>query len=134
MGTALCRQESGDIELGCPIRGLPAIAWQQDLPSSLMELVVAPIRFKVAQEYEMAADHTKGYDQQNNPCYCAFRHVRTQLRSDDDEVFYEAPVYAEMLTSWKLEDERWLILREIIGNFELGQVHSHFSLSESMPR
>lgn len=134
MGTALYRQESGNIELDCPIRGLPAIAWQQDLPSSLMALVVAPIRFKVAQEYEMAADRTKGYDQQNHPCYCAFRYVRTQLRSDDDEVFYEAPVYAEMLTSWKLEDERWLIFREVVGDFDRGLIHSHFALSETMPR
>jgi len=82
----------------------------------------------------MAADCTKGYDRQNNPCFCAFHYVRTQLRSDDDEVFYQAPVYAETLTSWRLEDERWLVFREIVGNFELGDIHSYFSLSESMPR
>ena len=134
MCAALYRQDSSEMGAACPVRELPSIPWRQDLPLSLTALVVAPIRFKVAQEYEMAADCTKGYDQRNDPCYCAFRYVRTRLRSDDDEVFYETPVYAEMLTSWRLEDARWLIFREIIGNFERGDVHRYFSLSETMPR
>ncbi len=39
----------------------------------------------------MAADRICGRDAVNEPCFCAFRYVLTQLRSDDDEVYYEAP-------------------------------------------
>lgn len=134
MSTVLDSQESGAILARCPVRELPAVAWQQGLPSSLMALAITPVHFKIAHEYEIAADCTKGYDHHNDPCYCAFRYVRTRLRCDDDEVFYEAPEYAEALTSWKLEDERWLVFREIIADFDQGQVYSQLVASESMPR
>ncbi len=134
MSTALIRQESGVVAAGCSIRELPTVPWQQYLPSSLAALAVAPVHFKVSHEYEMVADCTKGYDHHNDPCYCAFRYVRTRLRSDDDQVFYQEEEYAETLTSWKLEDERWLVFREIIAGFDQDHIRSHLALSETMPR
>ena len=68
----------------------------------LKDLVVAPIHFEVFDEYEMSAERICGRDLANQPCYCEFHYVQTQLRSDDDEVIYEVPVYAESLTSWRL--------------------------------
>lgn len=110
------------------------VRWWQDLPASWRDLVVVPITFEVSREYEMAADRTIGRDEDDEPCYCAFRYVLTELRSDDDDVFYEEAVYAESLTAWRLRDARWLILRKVTGNYLLGAVHSFFSLSDSMPR
>lgn len=95
---------------------------------------MAPTRFDIFREYEVLADCPRGHDVSNEPCYCAFRYVLTQLRSDDDEVFYEAPLYAETLTAWRLLDERWLICRKTVGNFDLDEVQTRLSLSDVMPR
>ena len=82
----------------------------------------------------MSAKRTVGYDEDDQPCYCAFHYVLTTLKSDDGELFYEAPEYAEALSSWRLRDERWLIYREVIANPSAGFVQKFFTLSDSMPR
>jgi hypothetical protein len=105
-----------------------------DLPAGLKDLVVHPVRFDVARDYDMLADCTHGRDAANQPCFSEFRFVLTQLRSDDDEVFYEAPVYAESMTSWRLVDERWLVCRTTVGNLDDAEFYTHFSLRETMPR
>ncbi|MBH1958451.1 MAG: hypothetical protein I8H91_05985 [Burkholderiales bacterium] len=136
MYSALYRQASSASRIRQPIRDARGIQfqWWQELPSPIRALVVAPISFDLMQEYEIQADRTKGYDDDHKPCYCAFRYVLTQLRSDDDEVFYEAPVYAETLTSWRLLDARWLICRTTVDNFDHGRRQTSFSLSDTMPR
>lgn len=93
-----------------------------------------PIDFDVFREFEIAADRTIGYDDDHQPCYCATRYVLSDLRSDDDDVFYEEPVYAEFRSAWRLRDERWLIFRKLIANHACGAAHSFFSFSDSMPR
>lgn len=134
MCNALVRQKADLGLTKCPIRKVPMVAWQQGLPSPLAALVVAPVNFDIAHEYEVVAERTTGYDHHNDPCYRAFRYLSTELHSDDDELFYQAPIYAETLTSWRLEDKRWLIFREFVGDFEFGPIHSHFAVCESMPR
>jgi hypothetical protein len=134
MQVALYRQSSSVSKRKCPVSDVQSIQWWRDLPSPIKDLVIAPIHFDVLQEYEIAADRTKGYDDHHAPCYCAYRYLRTQLRCDDDEVFYEAPVYAETLISWRLFDQRWLVCRTTVGNFDLGQVQTHLYLSDAMPR
>ncbi len=134
MSIALSMQASRVGDPGCPVRRRQGVGWSQDLPPALRELVVAPVSFDVFREYEMAADRTRGHDAANEPCYCAFRHVLTQWRSDDDEVFYEAPVHAETLTAWRLLDARWLICRSTVDDFDLGAGQTDFSLSDAMPR
>lgn len=110
------------------------IPWGQDLPSAWETLVVAPLRFDVFQEYEMPADRTLGYDEDGAPCYCAFRFILTALKSDDGEMFYEAPDHNEALTAWRLRDKRWLIYREVVADLEQGVVQGFFSFSNAMPR
>ncbi|CAM3320453.1 hypothetical protein [Polaromonas hydrogenivorans] len=134
MHAALYRQESGVNGTRPPACNVRDIRWWQDIPSPIRPLVVPPVSFDVLQDYEMAADRTQGYDGRHEPCYCAFRYVLTQLRSDDDEVFYEAPVYAEMLTSWRLLDQRWLVCRTTVHNFDRGECQTSLSLSDTMPR
>lgn len=58
----------------------------------------------------------------------------TALKSDDDEVFYEMPDYAETQTAWRLRDARWLVYREIVTNVGEGKVRRFFSISDAMPR
>jgi hypothetical protein len=110
------------------------VAWSGQLPSAWKDLVVAPISFDIFQEFEIVADRTLGYDEDHRACYCAARYVLSELRSDDDDVFYEEPVYVESLLAWRLRDERWLIFRKVIGNYGLGAAHSFFSFSDSLPR
>ena len=105
MCTALYKPASGVGPTKCPVPDGPGRQWWQAVPSPIKGLVVAPIRFDVLQGYEIVADRTKSYDDHNDSCYCAFRYVLTQLRPDD-EVFYEAPVYAESFISWRLLDAR----------------------------
>lgn len=118
----------------CPSRRGHDVHWTEELPAALQALVVPPTRFDVHSDYEMQAEHTHGRDSANAPCYNAFRYVLTQLRSDDDEVFYEAPVYAESLTAWRLVDARWLVCRTVVGHFDCGEPETQYSLSDAMPR
>lgn len=134
MRIPLYTQASGARKGSCPVRPRQPIAWCQGLPAPIRALVVAPVRFDVLQEYEIPADRTQGYDDNHEPCFCAFRYVVTRLRSDDDEVFYEAPVYTETLTSWRLPDARWLVCRTTMGDQDRGEFRTDFSLSDTMPR
>jgi hypothetical protein len=111
-----------------------AVSWREELPAPLRAVVVAPVRFEVLQDYEMAADRTLGYDKHHAPCFCAYRYALTRLRSDDDEVFYEAPVYTQTVTSWRLPDARWLVCHTTRGNLDRGEFHSRLFLSDAMPR
>lgn len=115
-------------------RNVHGIQWQLNLPFAWKDLVVSPISFDIFREYEMAADRVLGYDEDESPCYCAFRYVLTGLCSDDDEMVYEAPIHAESLNAWRLRDGRWLTFRNVVGNTESGSTHSFFAFSESMPR
>lgn len=116
----------------CP-RG-PDVHWNDELPIDLQAFVVAPTHFDVHNEYELLAQHTRGSDAANAPCYSAFRYVLTQLRCDDDDSFYEAPVYAETLTAWRLVDTRWLVCRTVVSQFDCGNAHTSYSISDDMPR
>lgn len=118
----------------CPSRQAQARRWLTDLPHDLKALVVAPVTVDVFQEYEMQAERAQGRDAADTPCFSEFRYVLTELRSDDDEVFYETPVYAETLTSWRLIDERWLVCRTTLDRLGHGGSQTELSLSEQMPR
>jgi len=117
----------------CPARR-QAVAWMEELPSDLVGLVVAPVSFAVEQEFEIVADRSLGLDAEGQACFCAFRYVQTALRSDDDEIFFEAPVYAESVTAWRLPDNRWLASHKVIDRFGGGSVIPRLSLSRGMPR
>jgi hypothetical protein len=134
MRTSLYTNDSSEHWRSRSIRDAHDVPWRRKLPSAWKDLVVAPISFDIFQEFEIAADRTLGYDEDDQPCYCASRYVVSELRSDDDDVFYEEPVHAETLLAWRLRDERWLIFRKIVGNCGLGAAHSFFSFSDSMPR
>lgn len=98
-----------ELTTDCLLRQLQVARWLADLPVELKDWVVAQISLHVFREYEMQAEHTHGKDAANAPCFSEYRYVLTQLLSDDDEMFYEAPVFAESLTSWRLMDDRWLV-------------------------
>ena len=122
------------IRTDCPHRLGAGTRWADELPPALKDLVVAPIRFDVFKEYELQAERTCGCDAANQPCYCAFQMVQTQLCSDDDEVFFTEPVYAESITSWRLLDERWLVCKTTVCGLEQTEFQSGFYLSNTMPR
>jgi hypothetical protein len=134
MFNALYSDESNDITIPCPGRPKPKVAWSDDLPALLKNLVVTPVYFSVHQDYELRAGRVTGCDLTHQPCYCESHFVLTDLRSDDDEVFYETPVYTESLTSWRLIDERWLVCHTTIDRLKSGGLDTRYSVSHSMPR
>ena len=109
-------------------------SWQTELPADWRAQVVEPVRFEVQQEHEILADRVDGLDAAQQPCYLAHRYVLTQLRCDDDERFYEVPVYIETLTAWRLHDGRWLHLRQTISDCERGVAQRRLGLSPARPR
>ncbi|WP_234267303.1 hypothetical protein [Hydrogenophaga sp. NFH-34] len=118
----------------CPVRWRHDIPWSQDLPDHMAHAVVAPVRFDVLPAPDTTADRIQGYDAQHAPCYRAYRYVRTELRSDDDESYYVAPVYAETLEAWRLTDQRWLVLHTRVDDYDAGRAHHHLSVQAGMPR
>lgn len=108
--------------------------WRSLLPSEWLHEAVAPAVFRVFREFEMPARRVLGYDSANRPCYCSYDYRLVDLRSDDDEDFYEALVYGESLTAWRLRDERWLIHRRMEPLGEEGAAVSGFTLEDRMPR
>jgi hypothetical protein len=134
MSTASYTPVNNVANASCPYNPDHSIAWSDDLPSDLKDLVLAPVSFTVFQDYEMRADRTQGHDAAKQACYCEFRFILTQLRSDDDEVFYEAPVYVETLTSWRLVDERWLVCRSTFSSLKQIGVQTSLTVSDVMPR
>lgn len=134
MAAALYTETPNAGRVPCPNSRGQDVHWTEELPVALRALVVPPTRFDVHSDYEMLAEHTHGRDAANAPCYNAFRFVLTRLRSDDDEVFYEAPVYAETLTAWRLVDARWLVCRTVASHLDCSEAHTSYSISDAMPR
>lgn len=118
----------------CPHVPGAGIPWSDALPVPLQGLVVPPVSFQIHKDYEMRAGHIEGCDAANQPCFCEFHFVLTHLRSDDDDVFYEAPVYTESLTSWRLIDGRWLTCHTTIDQLKPGGLATQVSVTSSMPR
>ena len=118
----------------CPARARQSQRWMADLPVHLTAWVVAPVALQVHREYEMQAERVQGLDRANAPCFYEHRYVLTQLRTDDDEMFYEVPVYVEAVTSWRLLDERWLVCRTTIDRQGGAGAQTQFTLSTCMPR
>lgn len=132
MHAALYTKTSYANSNACP-RSL-SVPWTDELPAALQALVVTPTRFDEHHDYEIQAQHTRGVDAANTPCYSAFSFVLTRLRCDDDEIFYEAPVYAETRKAWRLVDTRWLVCHTVVGHFDCTQAHTSYSVSDVMPR
>ena len=109
-----------------------AIDWRLNLPKEWQRLVVAPLATETYRDYEMAAERIIGRDEDEQPCYCRSRFVVTEMRSDDDEEFYQVVAYAELLSAWRLRDGRWLIYRLIKREGERGS--GFYSFSYRMPR
>jgi hypothetical protein len=96
--------------------------------------VIAPLEFEVFREYEIAAARVRGLDEDGAPCYCAHSVFIPEVRSDDDDEFYQIVTYAERLAAWRLRDGRWLIYRRTGGADCAAPLHSFYSFSDAMPR
>lgn len=117
----------------CPERGKAPVAWMDELPADLAGLVEPPVSFAIQRDGMIVADRSLGLDANGEACFCAFRHVQTALRSEDDEIYYEAPVHVETVTAWRLPDHRWLTSHRVIGDPEQA-TEPELSLSRGMPR
>ena len=106
--------------------------WRRDLPARSQGLVVAPIHIDMDREYEILAERTCGYDENDEPC--CYRQLQTTFNSDEDDFYNEEPLHAELLTAWRLRDEGWLIFRKISGSDEYSHFHSFYAFSAFMPR
>lgn len=110
------------------------VAWADELPPDLLGVVEPPVRFDIEQDRHIVADRSLGRDAQGQVCFCAFRYVQTALRSEDDEFFYEAPVYIETVTAWRLPDRRWIASHQVMRGAGDRSAVPQLSLCEGMPR
>lgn len=104
--------------------------WLKGLPVSWREVVVSPLAFRRFADYEASAQRIVGRDEDDQPCYCHYQYRLTEIRSDDDEDFYEETIHDEAGISWRLRDGRWLTYRRVGKD----TVQGFFSFSEEMPR
>lgn len=108
--------------------------WQNGLPAEWRVAAIAPLHFATFREYEIPASRTLGYDEDGLPCYYHHSYVLGELRSDDDEEFYEHIAYGEEVEAWRLRDERWLIWRIVHEDGVCRGNRGFYSFSERMPR
>ena len=86
-------------------------AWLAWLPREWRAMVVVPLDFVEHRDYEVSASRCLGYDVEREVCYYAHGYALDELRSDDDEEYYQVVVYSETVHAWRLRDERWLVHR-----------------------
>jgi hypothetical protein len=112
------------------------VPWAAQLPREWSKQVVAPLCFSRFRDYEILSERVVGYEDaaEEEPCYCEHYFVLTDIRSDDDEIYYVVPSYWEHLVAWRLCDGRWLIHRRISCSDDCQQHQSFFSFAEAMPR
>jgi hypothetical protein len=108
--------------------------WRAQLPSEWREQVIPPRTFRVFREYEIAARRVIGYDNDQQPCYCAYDCRLVDLCSDDDEDFYTELAYRESVTAWRIQDGRWLIDRSVEALGDNGNCERCLSIETQMPR
>jgi hypothetical protein len=108
--------------------------WRIGLPADWQHAAVPPLRFEIHWEYEADAARVIGCDAQGTPCYCAHRYALTQLRSEEDDQFYESVVYREERFAWRLQDGRWLVRHTVATDEDCDHSRSSVFLSDAMPR
>jgi hypothetical protein len=109
-------------------------AWCSGLPAKWRDAVVVPLEMKTHRDYEADAVRTLGRDEDGELCFSTHRYVLRELRSDDGDDFFLAPIYGEALRAWRLRDGRWLLHRIVAVGEELENARGFFALSESAPR
>ncbi|MFD2112603.1 hypothetical protein [Thiorhodococcus fuscus] len=111
-----------------------APSWQNALPQEWRDRVVVPQSFRVFREFEIPARRVFGYDQGGTICYSAHDYRLIDVRSDDDEDFYETLAYAESVVAWRLNDGRWLVNRRIDSLGAEGESENDLQVEDGMPR
>ncbi len=109
------------------------IPWLSNLPSEWQVAVDRPLYFRQYLEYEMQAERTVGYDQDDRPCYISHHYTLTRQAADCDGEFVEQNTYSEEMAAWRLRDERWLIFRTTSTNPNYAP-RGFYVLSPDMPR
>jgi hypothetical protein len=109
------------------------IRWRDQLPADWADAVDPPLHFRHYREYEISAERSVGYDEDEQPCFITHRFALTRLVSDDDEEFYETVTLSEEMTAWRLRDGRWLVLRKTHpGTCQANR--GFYAISPDMPR
>ncbi|MBK1722026.1 hypothetical protein [Thiocystis violacea] len=108
-------------------------SWSSRLPPRWRRQAIEPRSFRVHREHEILARRVFGDDSQGIPCFYAHDYRQIDLRSDDDEDFYEALAYGESITAWRLRDGRWLVHRQIEPLGDEGASGACFNLEARMP-
>ena len=110
---------------------MPSTDWLVPLPSAWAGRVLAPLAFERFRDFEMAAEHIRGIDEDGAVCFIVYRWVEHDLRSDDDEDYYQMAVRGLSLKAWRLRDGRWLSHRLSVGEGE--SARSLFTLGDAQP-
>jgi hypothetical protein len=107
--------------------------WLRHLPEAWLDAIEPPLYVKRYTEYEICAERSVGYDEDDTPCFTTHHYMLTSIASDDDEEFYEIVTYAEEMAAWRLRDDRWLIFRNITTS-PCNAPRGFYAISPDMPR
>lgn len=109
-------------------------AWLAWLPREWRDRVVAPLDFVEHRDYEVSASRCLGYDVDREVCYYAHGYALDEIRSDDDEEYYQVVVYSETVHAWRLRDDRWLVHRIVHHCGEGAPGRGFYSFAAQCPR
>ena len=90
----------------------------QDLPASYRHQVVTPTRIEHHIDTSAYASKTLGFDHHGVRCYYRHAFTITEERFDSEEFPVEIGVYQETVLAWRLNDGKWLKVKESADQLE----------------
>ena len=84
----------------------------EELPEKFRSRIVAPVRVEHHVDASANASKTHGFDRNGLRCYYRHTFTLTEERFDAEEFPLEINVYREQVLAWRLDDGKWLKLKE----------------------
>ena len=90
----------------------------EELPEKFRSRVIAPVRVEHHIDTSANASKTHGFDRDGLRCYYRHAFTMTEERFDAEEFPLEINVYREQVLAWRLDDGKWLKLKEWADQLE----------------
>jgi len=94
------------------------IYYSAQLPKIFRSRVILPVRVEHHVDASANASKTHGFDRHGTRCYYRHAFTLTEERFDAEEFPVEVSVYRELVLAWRLDDGKWLKLKESADRLE----------------
>jgi len=84
----------------------------EQLPEKFRSRVIPPVRVEHHVDTSANASKSHGFDRNGARCYYRHAFTMTEERFDAEEFPLEVSVYRELVLAWRLDDGKWLKLKE----------------------